>query len=134
MESNNVIQFPFKGSTTQTQLSLKDVVLSVNMIKHSHISQTLETIIPMLFNNMEIAGFNIVPLEEDGDDEHIKDGALIVEAIRSLMCKYYEIEHPFQELSEKLFIAHDDGSFALAKTLIMDFKESDDEEESELES
>jgi hypothetical protein len=79
-------------------------------------------LMPMLIRNMELAGFHIV-LPEDEEDKNIKDVALIVESLRSLMCKYYEIKHPFQDISEEIFQYNDDGSFALAKTLEMDFSE-----------
>lgn len=118
----NVIQFPNRGKPTPEIPTVEELALNVNMVKYNHINQTLETIIPMLFNNMELAGFQIVPMEDE-DDPNIKDSALIVESIRSLLCKYYNINHPFQSLSENMFNPNNDGSFSLSKTLTMDFSE-----------
>jgi len=117
--SNNVIQFPSRGRNQQAPISDVEIATNVNMVKFNHINETLNTIIPMLFNNMEIAGFSIIPEEED-DDENMKDGALVVEAVRSLLCKYYEIDHPFQKLSENLFEHVGDGSLSMVEKLDME--------------
>ena len=100
------------------------------MVKHNHIIETLETIVPMLFNNMDIAGFDIIPSDEDEDDPNVKDCALIVEAIRSLMCKHYMIDHPFQNLSENLFLYKKNGILTITKSLVIDFEHYESEEES----
>jgi hypothetical protein len=121
--ANNVIKFPSKGNFSQAQAAPnpQELALNVSMVKYNHINEVLETIIPMLFNNMELAGFQIVPQNDEEEDPNIKDGALIVESIRSLMCKYYGMQHPFQDLAESLFNPNQDGSFALTKKLEMDF-------------
>ena len=130
MESNNVIQFPSKGNFLKTALSAEELTNNLNMVKHNHIIETLETIVPMLLNNMDLAGFDIIPSEEDEEDPNMKDCALVVEAIRSLMCKHYMIDHPFQDLSENLFQFKQDGSLTIAKSLDMDFESDESEEES----
>ena len=61
----------------------------------------------MLFNNIEIAGFNVIG-EDEETDMNMKDGALIVESIRSLLCKYYDIEHPFHAFANACFEQVDD--------------------------
>lgn len=104
MTANNIILFPTKNShagfITPPQ-TLEEVDKSVDMIKHVHIQETLEVVVPMLFDNLTIAGFN--PSEEDS--EFLKDGALIVEAIRSLLSKLYAIDHPLQLVAKNLFVA-----------------------------
>ena len=125
-KESNVIQFPNKGKVVAPVAPTKEeLALNVSMIKYNHINETLETIILILFHNLDLAGFHLVPIDED-DDPHLLDGALIVESIRSLMCKYYGIEHPFQELSACMFTPRDDGSFALTKNLNIDFSEYDE--------
>jgi hypothetical protein len=119
-KENNVIQFPNRGKVIPREITPEEMTLNVSIVKYNHINETLETIVPMLFNNMELAGFQVVPMEDE-EDENIKDVALIVESIRSLMCKYYGIQHPFQQLSDNLFNPNDDGTMALTKVLEMDF-------------
>ena len=98
--SNNVIEFPRKRFTlSDAPQTLEEVDESVDLVKKSHIQDTLELVVPMLFDNLTIAGFN--PSEED--PVLLKDGALIAESIRSLLCRLYDIDHPLQTLSSGLF-------------------------------
>ena len=39
-----------------------------------HINETLSTVVPMLFNNMEIAGFDFSVEDEDDDEDGEDDG------------------------------------------------------------
>ena len=130
-KENNVIQFPSRGSKpVQAVLSEKEISTSVSLMKYNHINETLNTLVPMIFNNIELAGFNLIP-DENEEDENIKDSALMVEALRSLLCKHYEMKHPFQKLADEVFLAADDGSFTLAKALIVDFEDFQEEGASE---
>ena len=43
------------------------------------------------------------PPEDEDDLPDIKDGAFIIEAIRSFMCKHYGLYHPFQQVTENIF-------------------------------
>jgi hypothetical protein len=113
--TDNVIQFP-QRSKNPIPKDDAEIALNMNMIKHNHINETLATIIPLLFTNIELAGFDIgMNNEEDEEeDENIKDGALIVESIRSLLCKLHEMSHPFQDLSELLFLEEEEGGLRMA--------------------
>ena len=44
---------------------------------------------------------------------HIKDGAFVIESLRSMMCKHYGIYHPFQKISENVFSPDEDDSGGL---------------------
>ena len=85
-----------KDSLPQT---IEDVEEKVDDFKRIHIQDSLETLIPLLFNQIHILGF------EPSDDEstYIKEGSLVVESIRSFMSKIYDIHHPLQMISEHLF-------------------------------
>ena len=97
MLSNNVVTFP-KSSIDLKNISEVDVEEKIELLKQYHIEETLSVIIPSLFNKLEISGFM-----NDDENEYLKDGALIVESIRSFMLKYYSIYHPFQQISNTLF-------------------------------
>jgi hypothetical protein len=100
--ANNIIRFPgsFRTDSTiiSTPQSLEEVEDSVEVIRHVHIQQTLEQIVPMLFDNLALAGF-----QPSDELLFLKDGALVVEAIRSFMSKLYGMEHPLQLIAENLF-------------------------------
>jgi hypothetical protein len=98
---NNVIQFP--GTTRETPKDENEVVQRVDNIKHLHVQEVLSTMVPMIFNQMATAGFDFIDDEETGEVINIKDGAFLVESLRSIMLKHYGIDHPMQTLAENLF-------------------------------
>ena len=122
MPANNVIEFPNKNKLLSGKpKDMIEVTLNVNQIRFNHINETLQAVVPMIFSNIELAGFDFIPNEDD-EDPNIKDGALLVECLRSMLCKHYNIEHPLQLVAEELFIRQDDDSFTLADTLVIDFE------------
>lgn len=104
--NNNVIEFPLKNKNRVDSLS---AAAGVMLVKLNHIDETLGMILPQLFNNIELAGFNIIPEYENESNQYVKDVALIIESIKSLLAKYYQLRHPFQELSENVFCFDDDS-------------------------
>ena len=101
MGSNNVIVFPKQNINIQKQTTIEEIQHNVEMMHHYHIQETIANIAPLIFNQLEIAGFPI----SDEEITDIKDGAFILESLRSVMCKYYEIYHPFQLITESVFEA-----------------------------
>jgi hypothetical protein len=118
---DNVIQFPRKNKQSVIP-SEEKIATDMNMVKINHINEALQTLIPKLFNDMMVAGFDVVP-EEEEDTQNLKDSAMIVESIRSLMCKYYDIKHPIQEISESFFIEESDGTISVTKHLDLNLEE-----------
>ena len=57
--SNNVIQFPKQNSRQQEVIALEDITRNVEMMKLYHIQETIANLAPMIFNQLEISGFNI---------------------------------------------------------------------------
>lgn len=113
MFSNNVISFPktYSGPPKE-EVSAENISRNLDMMKQFHIQETLTNIIPMIFNQLDISGFSTGE-EEPSEDDTLKDGALIVESIRSFMCKYYKVYHPFQKLAENIFQSDDEEPEAL---------------------
>ncbi len=107
---NNVIPFP--GNTRETPKDEEEVFQRVDNIKHLHIQEVLSAMVPIIFNQMATAGFDFIDDEETGEVNNVKDGAFLVEALRSIMLKHYGIEHPIQTLAENLF-NHDENSGVL---------------------
>jgi hypothetical protein len=100
---DNIIKFPESKIIRfgQEPISAESVEDKVNILKEHHINETLSVVMPLLFSSLDSAGFTFDP---ERVDETIKDGALVLESLRSIMCKYYGIPHPFQLISENLFI------------------------------
>ena len=126
MDSNNVIQFPKKNNnqTNRDDVALEEITHNVNMMKHYHIQETIANLAPIIFNNLEIAGFGI---SDDENDEILKDGAFIVEAIRSILCKHYDIYHPFQQIADNIFEPDDEeeGALRIVEKLNLKLKKSE---------
>lgn len=126
MNSNNVVNFP-KSKYANKDITLQDIEHNMDMMRHYHIQETIQNLVPMIFNQLDIAGFGLI---EDDVDHDIKDGAFIVEALRSLMLKHYGMHHPFQQVAEAIFISHPDeeNAFKIVDKLNMELKPIEDVE------
>jgi hypothetical protein len=107
--SNNVFVFPKENKRLQTQKTYEEVTHNIELMNHFHVQETITNLLPMLFNQLEIAGFNLG--EEAFAD--VKDGALMVEALRSLLCKNLDLYHPFQTVAQEIFEDEPDDPTAL---------------------
>jgi hypothetical protein len=135
-KTDNVISFPVRGkfvdNPPEPPISNKDVADGISQVKFNHINETLATVIPMLFTNLELAGFDFSVDEEEDQDYNVKDGSFIVESVRSMLCKFHDIRHPFQDIAEAVFIKDDeDGSFAVTKNLNLVLEDYDEKGTSE---
>jgi hypothetical protein len=121
--SNNIVSFPQKHTNAKNIQNIEEIQNNLEMMRHYHIQETILNMAPMIFNQLDIAGFGLDE-ELDGD---VKDGAFIIEALRSLMCKYYGIYHPFQDVAEKIFSEEEEekGVFKIVDRLNIKFKKSD---------
>jgi hypothetical protein len=98
--ANNVLQFPVERFNKPfAPSSIEEVEEKVDTFKAIHIQEAIETLIPILFNQIQSFGFN--PSDEEFDIS--KDGALVAESIRSFLCKIYDIEHPLQIIADGMF-------------------------------
>jgi hypothetical protein len=129
MNSNNVVSFP-KGKNASRDITLDDIQHNMDMMRHYHIQETIQNLVPMIFNQLDIAGFGLV---EDDVDLDVKDGALIVEALRSLMLKHYDMHHPFQQVADAIFIPHpkEEGAFKIVDKLELELLPIGETEETE---
>jgi hypothetical protein len=124
MQTNNVIVFP-KAKSRQTSdnrvnpvVTLKGAEESAEQVAHYHIQKSVSLIVPHLFNQLHIAGFT----PDSDDDFVIKEGAFIVESIRSYMFAFYGLKHPFQKIVDRVFIEEEnDGKdvLTIAKNIMV---------------
>ena len=119
---DNVIQFPGFKKNSPPQ-SLEEINTNLENIKNIHVQETLALVIPMLFEQLAVAGFEF---EEETSD--VKSGALVVEAVRSMLLYKYDMYHPFQEISESIFKEESPGVFLVNKSINIDFKSTTTEE------
>lgn len=128
MTSNNVVVFP-KASRRDVEVpDLIEIEENLEMMKQYHIQETIATLAPMIFNQLGVAGFDLADDDdEDASLEGIKDGAFIVESLRSMMMKHYSIYHPFQDIADQIFSTdkEDIGVLKIADSLDIKFKKRD---------
>lgn len=120
---DNIIQFPKKNKLVSDAPTVEDVNNKMLNLKHHHVNETLSNIVPMLFASIDSAGFDLLDEENESFDD-LKDGAFLVESLRSYLCKHYGIGHPFQEIAENVFIMQDDGlntTFKIVDKLDIEF-------------
>lgn len=101
--ANNVIIFP--GKNLRGPQSIEEVADNLDMVRQVHIQETLELVIPKLFESFNVAGFNA---GDEDENNFLKHGAMVVEAARSFLCKISDLEHPLQLIAENLFEQVDD--------------------------
>jgi hypothetical protein len=112
--ANNIIRGPWKNESLPITSVDLNPLESVKKLQATHITQTLLTVCPMLFNDIDLAGFDL--------DETVKDGTFIMEAVKSLLCKHYGIYHPFQDIADQIFVTNEAGNLEFAKRIELDVK------------
>ena len=70
MNANNVVSFP-KGKTVSKDITLEDIQHNMDMMRHYHIQETIQNLVPIIFNHLDIAGFGLIEDEEDLDVKEI---------------------------------------------------------------
>lgn len=129
-KSNNVITFP-KSNVKQVKDSktVEDIHNNLDMMKQYHIQETILNIAPIIFNQIDVAGFGL----DDQSEEDIKDGAFLIESLRSMLNRYYDIYHPFQDLSVNIFSEKptEEGVYKIADEIHIKFKNVETEETEE---
>lgn len=111
-----IISFPVKN----TRIPPNDIESqhAVDTMKSQHIQETLLAISPMLFERLHAAGFDFSDFKSDNE---LKYGSFLIEAMHALLCKYYNLYHPFQSVAEQIFIRTEEEDFTIADEVHMKF-------------
>jgi hypothetical protein len=125
MNANNIVLFPQRDNPRNIMpQSIEEVIENMDDVKHVHIQESLENMMPMLFDRLSLAGFNL----DDEDDTIAKHGALVVESVRSFLCKIYGMEHPLQIIANNLFETDGDGNLSIAENIRITITDKTDNE------
>ena len=93
--ANNVIVFPKENKNYKRVISIDEIHQNMEMMNLYHIQETINIIAPLIFTQLEIGGFYVDDMEED---DAIREGAFMLEAIRAFLCKHNGIYHPFHRV------------------------------------
>lgn len=88
---SNIVQFPNLKAPTKDNLEK-----SVRDYKLEAIDYAADELYGDLFSRINYFGFDIT------DEHDLKDVALVVESIKSLLCKVSGVDHPLQKLATKM--------------------------------
>lgn len=123
---SNIINFPKEKMVQRENIptSFSEIKTSVDGMKHVHIQETISVITPMIFQQLSVAGFELIDEEEELS---LKDGAFLVESIRSILYRYYGLSHPFQKVSDAAFNIDQNGVLSIVNKLDLDLKEETEE-------
>lgn len=105
--SDNIILFPNKKKTTIDPPTLEEVKENILSQKEEQIEEVSEILANMLLEQISSAGFFI-----SSDDKTLKELCFCMESLKALMCKYYDIEHPFHAFANACFEQVEDGRVA----------------------
>jgi hypothetical protein len=120
---SNIIQFPKQKQNNGKDKTLEEIKQNMEMMHHYHIQETIANLAPIIFNHLDVAGFPI----SDEEETDLKDGAFVIESLRAIMCKYYGIYHPFQQISESVFSPDEKevGALRIVDKLNLELKKSE---------
>ena len=89
-----------KSKSTSSKKEEAELQINLDMMRNTHIQETLQTLSPVIFERLMAMGFDFTDFQSDSE---IKHGSFFVEALHSLLCKYYNVYHPFQSVAENIF-------------------------------
>lgn len=124
---NNVIPFP-KKNLSAIPSDMDEINEKIVHLRQHHVNETLANVIPAIFNMLESAGFSFD--EDPGiiEDMSLKDGAFLIESIKSMLYRHHGMSHPFQTISENVFdltFVEENPTLTIVEELVLDLKASD---------
>lgn len=128
--ATNVISFPknYQGPVKDPEAFQEEIEQNLEIMKHYHISETINNLVPMIFTQLEIAGYDVIGEDDEMDDwKYNRDAIFIMEALKSFMCRHYGIYHPFQRISNAIFEIDekDPDIVRIAKSLNLELHEGE---------
>lgn len=120
--ANNVILFPvdrivYPDRVGKMPMTMEDIQGNIYILNSVHIEEIIQTIFPQLIQQLAAIGLDIT------QEKDYKDGAFMVEALRSLLLKVNNIEHPFQKIASNIFEEETGGNLRIVKTISLDLEE-----------
>ena len=108
------IKFPknFKKTVNEDDdvvKTVEDVDNHMFAVRSYHMDEAVTFIADTIFQNLAIAGFNI----DVDNPKSIKDIAMLLESLKSLMMRHYEMTHPIQHIAEIMFEPDDEGTMMM---------------------
>jgi hypothetical protein len=100
---SNVVQFPVERMNVPPQ-SIEEMQDSISIMRKEHVDNLMDMMIPSVLTLFETNGMDVET------EAYMKDSALVIESIKALMYKYYNLEHPLNFVAETCFDVKIDGN------------------------
>jgi hypothetical protein len=95
--TDNVILFPgFRREGAPPQ-NIEEIYDKVTQTRKDHVAGVMNDMIPEVINMFGAYGVDI------NDDKYVKDVALVMEGIKALLHRQYNLEHSFHNISDNIF-------------------------------
>jgi hypothetical protein len=117
----NIIQFPIQKKNTDLP-TVEEIKENIVLQKEEQIEEISELLANILLEQISIAGFDI-----STDPKTIKELCFCMESFKALMCKYYDIEHPFHPFADACFQHVDDDRIAFISPTFKEKVETEEE-------
>lgn len=111
---DKIVNRPWESEEDKLEAAEADIETRLSLMRSMQIERVMEIVMPMLFCQLSIGGFDL------SDEKTLKDAAFITEAVRCVLFKINGMEHPFQQLIEKLFIDEEGGILTIAGKIDLD--------------
>jgi hypothetical protein len=95
--TDNVILFPGVKLGEAPPQNLDEIHDKVIQTRKEHVAGVMNDMVPDIINMFGAYGVDI------NDDKYIKDVALVMESIKALLHRQYNLEHPFHNMSDTIF-------------------------------
>jgi len=114
-DSNNVIHFPRspKRQLADNIPSIEEAFTNLQIMKEDEMEAVVEMICANYIDTLEMAGFDVT-----SEPNVMMEVCFMMESVRSIISKYYGIEHSFQELANECFEIKDGKLLFLEPTFV----------------
>lgn len=114
-DSNNVITFPRspKQQLIENIPSIEEAVMNLQIMKEEEMENVVEMLCSAYIDTLEMAGFNVTQ-----EANIMNEVCFMMEAVRSIVSKYYGIDHVFQSLAAECFTIVDGKLLFLEPTFV----------------
>lgn len=94
--TDNVVLFPGMKRESPPQ-TVEEIVDQVTQTRKEHVEGVVNDLIPELIQLFGSYGLDV------NSDENIRDVAMVMESIKSLLARQYRLPHPFHEMVDNIF-------------------------------
>lgn len=116
--TDNVIAFPGFKRESPPQ-SVEEIVDRVTQTRKDHVEMIMNDLIPDFIHIFGSYGIDI------NSDESVKDVAMVMESVKSMVSRQYRLQHPFHEMVDNIF----DFSYNEDNTIAYTYKFPNKDEE-----